>query len=122
MAYNDNPTGSDADLVRLKAGDIGSPSILSDEAIEAFLVKNNNNIDLAAADAAESLAAYFSQNQVNSEAEINAAQTRTNNFLKIADRLRSRSVKPRRPAHSSEALARRPLFFREVANGGSADD
>jgi hypothetical protein len=123
MAYNDNPVGSSADLVRVKAGDTGSSPVLSDEAIEAFLSNNNNNILLAAADAAEALAAYYAQNQVESEAEEGAASTRSRNFLMIADRLRAQAEEAKRqsvsgPGCSSAAFSRSALFGRGVGYGG----
>jgi len=124
MAYNDNPVGSAADLVRLKAGDAASNPVLSDEAIEAFLVQNNNNVLLAAAEAAEALAAHYAQNQVESQAEEGTAALRSRNFLLIADRLRAQArmeVEGRSsgPGCSSIALNRTKLFTRGIGYGTS---
>lgn len=124
MVYNDNPVGSLADLVRAKAGDAGASPVLSDDAIEAFLVRNSNNVLLAAAEAAEALAAHFAQNQVNAVSEEGAASTRTRNFLLIADRLRAQAKEEEeeetpQPGYSSEALSRRRLFSRGICYGSS---
>lgn len=128
MAYNDNPVGSLADLVRAKAGDTGSSPVLSDDAIEAFLVRNRNNVLLAAAEAAEALAAHFASNQVNAVSEEGAASTRTRNFLLIADRLRAQAKEEEeekeeeetpRPGYSSMALNRKALFSRGICYGNS---
>ncbi len=127
MAYNDNPVGSLADLVRLKAGDTDATPLLSDEAIEAFLSRNDNRLLLAAAEAAEALAAHFAQNQIDTVADEKAAATKTQNYLRIADRLREQAAAEEdedetalaRPGYSSTALNRTELFARGIGYGTS---
>ena len=129
MAYTDNPTGSFADLVRLKTGDTGESPLLSDEAIEAFLLNNENNILLASAEACEALAAHYADNPTETVGDIEAAATKTQNFLRAADRYRAQAAaekaeaeketsnKPRRPGYSTDALNRGSVFKRGVCSG-----
>jgi hypothetical protein len=120
MAYTDNPTGSLADLVRLKAGDTDSSPILSDEAIQAFLDNNCGNVLLAAAEACEALAAYYADNPVEAAGDLETAATKTQNFLRAADRYRALAAeeeiedenRPRRPGYSTVAFGREPAFKR----------
>ncbi len=128
MAYTDNPMGSLADLVRVKAGDTDASPVLSDEAIQAFLSNNNNNVLLAAAEAAESLAAHYADNPTEVVGDLEGATTKTMNFLRIADRLRAQAAaekaeaeteaetqeatRPRRPGYSAAALGRESAFKR----------
>ena len=129
MAYTNNPTGSPADLVRLKAGDTEGSPILSDEAILAFLENNDNNVLLAAAEACEALAAHYADNPTETVGDIEAAATKTQNFLRAADRYRAQAAaekaeaeketsnKPRRPGYSTDALNRGSVFKRGVCSG-----
>ncbi len=122
MAYNGNPVGSLADLIRVKAGDAGTSPILSDEAIEAFLIRNGNSVLLAAAEAAEALAAYYAHNQIDTVGDVEAAATKTQNFLRVADRLRVQAKEEAEevtasPGCSSTALGRGSLFRRGVGYG-----
>lgn len=129
MAYTDNPTGSLADLVRLKAGDTGDSPLLSDEAIEAFLQNNSNNILLASAEACEALAAHYADNPTETVGDVEAAATKTQNFLRAADRYRAQAAaektekdekednRPRRPGYSADALNRGSVFKRRMCSG-----
>ena len=129
MAYTDNPAGSLADLVRVKVGDTGESATLSDEAIQAFLSSNNNNILLASAEACEALAAHYADNPTETVGDIEAAATKTQNFLRAADRYRAQAAKvvsdaekqeqkkPRKPGYSPAAMNRGALFRRGVCSG-----
>jgi len=129
MAYTDNPTGSLADLVRLKAGDTGDSPLLSDEAIEAFLQNNSNNILLASAEACEALAAHYADNPTETVGDVEAAATKTQNFLRAADRYRAQAAaektekdekednRPRKPGYSADALNRGSVFKRGMCSG-----
>lgn len=125
MAYGNNPTGSLADMVRLKAGDTDpSTPILSDEAIQAFLLNSSNNVLLAAAEACEALAAYYADNPAEVVGDFEGAVTKTQNFLRAADRYRAQAAeekaedeaeeesRPRKPGCSPAALNRGPAFTR----------
>ena len=129
MAYTDNPTGSLADLARLKAGDTSESPLLSDEAVEAFLLNSDNNVLLASAEACEALAAHYADNPTETVGDVEAAATKTQNFLRAADRYRAQAAiemseaeketaaRPRRPGYSADALNRGSVFKRGVCNG-----
>ena len=124
MAYGDDPSGSLIDMVRLKAGDTETTPILTDNAIQAFLDNNDDNVLLAAAEACEALAAHFADNPAEVVGDLEGAVTKTQNFLRAADRYRAQAaeqkneeetkeeIRPRRPGCSSEALNREPAFTR----------
>jgi len=129
MAYTDNPTGSLADLVRLKAGDTEDSPLLSDEAILAFLENNDNNVLLASAEACEALAAHYADNPAEVVGDLEGATTKTMNFLRAADRYRAQaaaekaeaekqaSSRPRRPGYSADSLNRGSVFKRGTCSG-----
>jgi len=92
MAYTDNPSGSLIDLVRLKAGDTETTPVLTDNAIQAFLDNNDGNVLLAAAEACEALAAYYADNPTEVVGDLEGAATKTQNFLRAADRYRAQAA------------------------------
>jgi len=124
MAYGDDPSGSLIDMVRLKAGDTETTPILTDNAIQAFLDNNDDNVLLAAAEACEALAAHFADNPAEVVGDLEGAVTKTQNFLRAADRYRAQAaeieakaetkeeIRPRRPGYSSTALNKEPAFTR----------
>jgi len=120
MTYADNPSGSLIDLVRLKAGDTEATPILTDNAIQAFLDNNDGNVLLAVAEACEALAAYYADNPTEVVGALEGAATKTQNFLRAADRYRAQAAelkadeetRPRRPGYSSTALGKEPAFTR----------
>jgi hypothetical protein len=126
MAYTDNPSGSLIDLVRLKAGDTEDEPILTDNAIQALLDNNDNNVLLAAAEACEALAAHYADNPTEVVGDLGCAITKTQNFLRAADRYRAQAAelkaeeeaRPRRPGYSSTALNKEPAFTRGMCNCG----
>jgi len=124
MAYGDNPAGSLIDLVRLKVGDTETTPILTDNAIQAFLDNNDDDVLLSAAEACEALAAHYADNPAEVVGDLEGAVTKTQNFLRAADRYRAQAAelkaeeeikeetRPRRPGYSSTALSKEPAFTR----------
>jgi len=124
MAYTDNPSGSLIDLVRLKAGDTETTPVLTDNAIQAFLDNNDGNVLLAAAEACEALAAHYADNPTEVVGDLEGAATKTQNFLRAADRYRAQAAelkaeeeikektRPRRPGYCSTALSKAPAVTR----------
>jgi len=92
MTYADNPSGSLIDLVRLKAGDTETTPVLTDNAIQAFLDNNDGNVLLAAAEACEALAAHYADNPTEVVGDLEGAATKTQNFLRAADRYRAQAA------------------------------
>lgn len=124
--YTNNPTGSIRDALRLAVGDtIETDPRLSDEEVEHFLGLYPDSLDLAAAKAAEAIAARYSSMAVSYVGDLdNSPHLKAEYYLKLARQLRSRAKLEEEavedsivasPGCSLEALHREPLFKRGVA-------
>ncbi len=125
--YTNNPTGSSRDALRLAVGDtIENDPRLSDEEVEHFLGLYPESLDLAAAKAAEAIAARYSSMAVSYVGDLdNSPHLKAEYYLKLARQLRSRAEQEEdaeaekslvaSPGCSLEALHREPLFKRGVA-------
>ena len=124
--YTNNPTGSSRDALRLAVGDtIENDPRLSDEEVEHFLGLYPDSLDLAAAKAAEAIAARYSSMAVSYVGDLdNSPHLKAEYYLKLARQLRSRAKQEEEavedsivasPGCSLEALHREPLFRRGVA-------
>ena len=124
--YTNNPTGSSRDALRLAVGDtIENDPRLSDEEVEHFLGLYPDSLDLAAAKAAEAIAARYSSMAVSYVGDLdNSPHLKAEYYLKLARQLRSRARQEEEavedsivasPGVSLEALHREPLFKRGVA-------
>jgi hypothetical protein len=123
--YTNNPTGSRRDALRLAVGDtIENDPRLSDEEVEHFLGLHPDSLDLAAAQAAEAIAARYSSMAVSYVGDLdNSPHLKAEYYLKLARQLRSRAEQEEEaveeslvasPGVSLEALHREPLFKRGV--------
>ena len=98
---------------------------LSDEEVEHFLALYPASLDLAAAKAAEAIAARYSSMAVSYVGDLdNSPHLKAEYYLKLARQLRSRAKQEEEavedsivasPGCSLEALHREPLFKRGVA-------
>jgi len=125
--YTNNPTESRRDALRLAVGDtIENDPRLSDEEVEHFLGLYPDSLDLAAAQAAEAIAARYSSMAVSYVGDLdNSPHLKAEYYLKLARQLRSRAEQEEdaeaekslvaSPGCSLEALHREPLFKRGVA-------
>ena len=124
--YTNNPTGSSRDALRLAVGDtIENDPRLSDEEVEHFLALYPASLDLAAAKAAEAIAARYSSMAVSYVGDLdNSPHLKAEYYLKLARQLRSRAKQEEEAVEESivasagvspEALHREPLFHRGVA-------
>ena len=125
--YTNNPTESRRDALRLAVGDtIENDPRLSDEEVEHFLGLYPDSLDLAAAQAAEAIAARYSSMAVSYVGDLdNSPHLKAEYYLKLARQLRSRAEQEEdarvedsivaSPGCSLEALHRKPLFERGVA-------
>jgi len=124
--YTNNPTGSSRDALRLAVGDtIENDPRLSDEEVEHFLALYPASLDLAAAKAAEAIAARYSSMAVSYVGDLdNSPHLKAEYYLKLARQLRSRAKQEEEaveesivasPGVSPEALHRGALFERGVA-------
>ena len=124
--YTNNPTEISRDALRLAVGDtIETDQRLSDEEVEHFLGLYPDSLDLAAAKAAEAIAARYSSMAVSYVGDLdNSPHLKAEYYLKLARQLRSRAKQEEEavedsivasPGCSSEALHREPLFKRGVA-------
>jgi len=124
--YTNNPTESRRDALRLAVGDtIENDPRLSDEEVEHFLGLYPDSLDLAAAQAAEAIAARYSSMAVTYVGDLdNSPHLKAEYYLKLARQLRSRAKLAEEavedsvvasPGCSSDALHREPLFTRGVA-------
>lgn len=124
--YTNNPSGSSRDALRLAVGDtIENDPRLSDEEVEHFLGLYPDSLDLAAAKAAEAIAARYSSMAVSYVGDLdNSPHLKAEYYLKLARQLRSRAKLEEEavedsivasPGVSLEALHREPLFKRGVA-------
>ena len=123
--YTNNPTGSSRDALRLAVGDtIENDPRLSDEEVEHFLGLYPDSLDLAAAKAAEAIAARYSSMAVSYVGDLdNSPHLKAEYYLKLARQLRSRAKQEEEavedsivasPGVSPEALHRGALFERGV--------
>ena len=124
--YTNNPAGSSRDALRLAVGDtIENDPRLSDEEVEHFLSLYPDSLDLAAAQAAEAIAARYSSMAVSYVGDLdNSPHLKAEYYLKLARQLRSRAEleedaeaeesQVASPGVSLEALHREPLFKRGV--------
>ena len=123
--YTNNPTGSSRDALRLAVGDtIENDPRLSDEEVEHFLALYPASLDLAAAKAAEAIAARYSSMAVSYVGDLdNSPHLKAEYYLKLARQLRSRAKQEEEavedsivasPGVSLEALHRGALFERGV--------
>jgi len=123
--YTNNPTGSSRDALRLAVGDtIENDPRLSDEEVEHFLALYPASLDLAAAKAAEAIAARYSSMAVSYVGDLdNSPHLKAEYYLKLARQLRSRAKQEEEavedsivasPGVSPEALHRGALFERGV--------
>jgi len=124
--YTNNPTESSRDALRLAVGDtIENDPRLSDEEVEHFLGLYPDSLDLAAAQAAEAIAARYSSMAVSYLGDLdNSPHLKAEYYLRLARQLRSRAKLAEEavedsivasPGVSLEALHREPLFKRGVA-------
>ena len=124
--YTNNPSGSSRDALRLAVGDtIENDPRLSDEEVEHFLGLYPDSLDLAAAKAAEAIAARYSSMAVSYVGDLdNSPHLKAEYYLRLARQLRSRAKLAEEavedsivasPGVSLEALHRDPLFKRGVA-------
>ena len=124
--YTNNPTEISRDALRLAVGDtIETDQRLSDEEVEHFLGLYPDSLDLAAAQAAEAIAARYSSMAVSYVGDLdNSPHLKAEYYLRLARQLRSRAKLAEEgvevsivgsPGCSSEALHREPLFKRGVA-------
>jgi hypothetical protein len=119
--YTNNPGESRKDALRLAVGDtIEEDPRLSDEEVEHFLSLYPGSLDLAAAEAAEAIAARYSSMAVSYVGDLdNSPHLKAEYYLKLARQLRSRVVEAEEslaasPGCSSQALHRGALFRRDV--------
>ena len=123
--YTNNPTESSRDALRLAVGDtIENDPRLSDEEVEHFLGLYPDSLDLAAAQAAEAIAARYSSMAVSYVGDLdNSPHLKAEYYLKLARQLRSRAKLEEEaeedsivasPGVSLEALHRGALFERGV--------
>ena len=123
--YTNNPTESRRDALRLAVGDtIENDPRLSDEEVEHFLGLYPDSLDLAAAQAAEAIAARYSSMAVSYVGDLdNSPHLKAEYYLKLARQLRSRAKLAEEavedsivasPGVSPEALHRGALFERGV--------
>ena len=86
------PIESDLDRVRLKIGDTDTENaLLVDEEIEAFIDAWPNNIEMAAADSADAIAAKFSRGfNFSTDGQSFNRRERVEHYTDLAKRLRSR--------------------------------
>mgnify|MGYP001767019782 FL=1 len=123
--YTNNPAGSSRDALRLAVGDtIENDPRLSDEEVEHFLALYPASLDLAAAKAAEAIAARYSSMAVSYVGDLdNSPHLKAEYYLKLARQLRSRAKQEEEavedsivasPGVSPEALHRGALFERGV--------
>ena len=123
--YTNNPSGSSRDALRLAVGDtIENDPRLSDEEVEHFLGLYSDSLDLAAAQAAEAIAARYSSMAVSYVGDLdNSPHLKAEYYLKLARQLRSRAKLAEEavedsivasPGVSPEALHRGALFERGV--------
>jgi hypothetical protein len=120
--YTNNPGGSTRDALRLAVGDnIEGDPRLSDEEVEHFLSLYPDSMNLAAAEAAEAIAARYSSMAVSYVGDLdNSPHLKAEYYLKLARQLRSREVVVEEaeesivaaPGCSSEALHRGAIFKR----------
>jgi hypothetical protein len=118
--YTNNPGGSSRDALRLAVGDnIEGDPRLSDEEVEHFLSLYPDSMNLAAAEAAEAIAARYSSMAVSYVGDLdNSPHLKAEYYLKLARQLRSREVVVEvtnnlaAPGCSSDALHRGALFKR----------
>ena len=124
--YTNNPTESRRDALRLAVGDtIENDPHLSDEEVGHFLGLYPDSLDLAAAQAAEAIAARYSSMAVSYVGDLdNSPHLKAEYYLRLARQLRSRAKLAEEavedsivasPGCSSEALHRELLFKRGVA-------
>ena len=119
--YTNNPGESSKDALRLAVGDTieGDPR-LSDEEVNHFLSLYPGSLNLAAAEAAEAIAARYSSMAVSYVGDLdNSPHLKAEYYLKLARQLRSRQVEAEEslaasPGASSQALHRGALFKRDV--------
>jgi hypothetical protein len=119
--YTNNPGESSKDALRLAVGDtIEEDPRLSDEEVEHFLSLYPGSLNLAAAEAAEAIAARYSSMAVSYVGDLdNSPHLKAEYYLKLARQLRSRQVEAEEslaasPGCSSQALQRGALFKRDV--------
>ena len=123
--YTNNPSESSKDALRLAVGDTNQEDPrLSDEEVNHFLSLYPDKVNLAAADAAEAIAARYSSMAVSYVGDLdNSPHLKAEYYLKLARQLRSREVVEvveeaeksivASPGYSSVALHRGALFKRE---------
>lgn len=124
--YTNNPSGSSRDALRLAVGDTNQEDQrLSDEEVEHYLSLYPESLNLAAAEAAEAIAAKYSSMAVSYVGDLdNSPHLKAEYYLKLASRLRSRVVVEEveeaeesiaaSPGCCSEALHRGALFKRGI--------
>ncbi len=79
------------DLVRLKIGDTGADMHLSDEEIQRCIDDWPDNVDLAAANAAEAVAAVFADDfDFQTDGQVFNRSSKFDNWMKKAETLRAR--------------------------------
>ena len=121
--YTDNPSESFRDALRLAVGDTTQEDPrLSDEEVNYFLSLYPDSLNLAAADAAEAIAARYSSMAALYVGDLdNSPHLKAEYYLKLARQLRSRETVAEEvtnnlasPGCSSEALHRGALFKRGI--------
>ena len=119
--YTNNPGESSKDALRLAVGDtIEDDPRLSDEEVNHFLSLYPGSLNLAAAEAAEAIAARYSSMAVSYVGDLdNSPHLKAEYYLKLARQLRSRVEEAEEsiaasPGASSQALQRGALFKRGV--------
>lgn len=124
--YTNNPGESSRDALRLAVGDTNQEDPrLSDEEASHFLNLYPGRINLAAADAAEAIAARYSSMAVSYVGDLdNSPHLKAEYYLKLARQLRCREVVEvaeeaeesvvAKPGCSSVALHRGAVFKRGV--------
>ena len=119
--YTNNPGESSKDALRLAVGDtIEEDPRLSDEEVNHFLSLYPGSLNLAAAEAAEAIAARYSSMAVSYVGDLdNSPHLKAEYYLKLARQLRGRQVEAEEsiaasPGCSSQALQRGALFKRGV--------
>jgi len=124
--YTNNPSESSRDALRLAVGDTNQEDPrLSDEEVEHFLSLYPCSMNMAAADAAEAIAARYSSMAVSYVGDLdNSPHLKAEYYLKLARQLRSREVVEvveeaeesivASPGYCSLALHRGALFKRGV--------
>jgi hypothetical protein len=123
--YTNNPGGSTKDALRLAGGDTNQEDPrLSDEEVNHFLNLYPGSMNMAAADAAEAIAARYSSMAVSYVGDLdNSPHLKAEYYLKLARQLRSREVVEEveeaeksivaSPGCSAAALHRGAIFKRE---------